>query len=38
MPKVDELIQALEAKLRQLKVQHQRKEAGMDGGGKAGAG
>ena len=27
MPKMDERIQALEAKLKQLKVQHQRKEA-----------
>jgi hypothetical protein len=27
MPKIDERIAALEAKLRQLKVQHQRKEA-----------
>jgi hypothetical protein len=27
MPKVDERIQALEAKLKQLKVQHQRQEA-----------
>ena len=27
MPKIDERIEALEAKLKQLKVQHQRKEA-----------
>jgi hypothetical protein len=27
MPKIDERIEALETKLRQLKVQHQRKEA-----------
>lgn len=27
MPKIDERIQALETKLKQLKVQHQRKEA-----------
>jgi hypothetical protein len=27
MPKIDDQIEALEAKLRQLKVQHQRKEA-----------
>jgi hypothetical protein len=27
MPKMDERIEALEAKLKQLKVQHQRKEA-----------
>jgi hypothetical protein len=27
MPKIDERIQSLEAKLKQLKVQHQRKEA-----------
>jgi hypothetical protein len=27
MPKIDDRIEALEAKLKQLKVQHQRKEA-----------
>ena len=39
MPKIDERIVALEAKLKQLKVQHQRKEhrdahidSGMEGG------